>query len=88
MSDELKITKGHIIAGIIGAFGGGLFVYGITKWLPEFQEKVTEKIVEKFSKRGIRYEASSDIYSLKSEIERMNERLENLERILREYKGA
>ncbi|MEM5790780.1 MAG: hypothetical protein QXP77_01905 [Candidatus Aenigmatarchaeota archaeon] len=94
MGDEnFRLTKGHLMAGLLGAIGGGLVIYGITKWLPEYQEKVAKKqgeiIAEEFSKKmGIKYEKGSEVYSIKSSLEAMSSKLEELEKILREYRGG
>ncbi len=68
MSEE-KFKKGYLIAALFGAIGGGVLVYGITKWLPEQQEKIAARQAEIIE-------------------ERITKKLENLERVLREYRGA
>ncbi len=94
MSDEnLRIGKGHLIASLLGAIGGGLFVYGISKWLPEQQEKIAKRqaeiIEERIARRmGMKYEKDSEEYSIKSYLETITSKLEEVERLLREYRGA
>ena len=92
---EIKITKGHVLAGLGGLVTGIVATLGITKWLPEYQERVARRqgaiMAEEFAKRtGIEYKQGnpSEVYSIRDAIEAINARLDDLERRLRDYRGA
>ncbi|MDI6799018.1 MAG: hypothetical protein QMD12_03460 [Candidatus Aenigmarchaeota archaeon] len=95
--NEFRITKGHILAGVGGLVLGVLGTLGFTKWLPEYQERVAKRqgaiMAEEFAKRtGYQYKnpgsESIDLYSMKNSLDAMSARLDDIERQLKDYKGA